>query len=92
MGALLTAIQMRVGFSMIHLGPKRTIVFLVYSLVASLLGSCFLYWALSLNSHNEGIVSALTDHAVALHCVTLMFVTLHLVTQRVIWHAHQNPD
>ena len=47
MGALLTAIQMSVGFWMIRLGPKRTIAFLVYSLVASLLGSCFLYGGLT---------------------------------------------
>jgi hypothetical protein len=46
MGALLTAIQMRVGFWMIQLGPKPTIAFLVYSLLASLFGSCFLYGAL----------------------------------------------
>lgn len=48
--------------------------------------------AASLNSHIVGIISALTDHARALHCVTLTFVTLHRVTQRVIWHVHQNPD
>jgi hypothetical protein len=47
MGALLTAIQMRVGFWMIQLGPKPTIAFLVYSLVASLLGSCFLFGGLT---------------------------------------------
>jgi hypothetical protein len=34
MGALITAIQMSVGFRMIHLGPKRTIAFLVYALLA----------------------------------------------------------
>lgn len=43
MGALLTAIQMRVGFWMIHLGPKHTIAFLIYSLLASLFGSFGLY-------------------------------------------------
>ncbi len=43
MGALLTAIQMRFGLWMIQSGPERTIVFLVYSLLASLFGSFFLY-------------------------------------------------
>ena len=43
MGAVLTAIQMRVGFWMIHLGPKPTITFLIYSLLASLFGSFLLY-------------------------------------------------
>ena len=43
MGALLTAVQMRVGFRMIQHGPERTIVFLVYSLLASLFGSFVLY-------------------------------------------------
>ena len=38
------------------------------------------------------IISALTTHVLPLHCVTLMFVTLHIVTQRVTWHVHQNPD
>ena len=43
MGALLTAIQLRVGFWMIHLGPKHTIACLIYSLLASLFGSFGLY-------------------------------------------------
>lgn len=43
MGALLTALQLRVGFWMIRLGPERTISFLVYSLLASLFGSFVLY-------------------------------------------------
>lgn len=43
LGALLTAVQMRVGFWMIQHGPERTIAILVYSLLASLFGSFFLY-------------------------------------------------
>jgi hypothetical protein len=44
-GALLTAVQMGIGLWMIRLGPKRTIAFLVYSLLASLFGSFFFYQA-----------------------------------------------
>ncbi|MBC7967244.1 MAG: hypothetical protein H7Z17_15120 [Fuerstia sp.] len=44
-GAMLTAVQMGIGLWMIRLGPKRTIAFLVYSLLASLFGSFFFYQA-----------------------------------------------